>query len=325
MAVPAREIHDARGGRFAPAVPEPGDDSGERGRHFGLPQRIHLRALESADRDARPVDLAVEVVRHRASLRPPGRDRHLALEAIPRARLESQVGTRVEARVSARRRLDQAHRPARGVVARGHEHPFAFEQRAPDAVVLTVEGEGEGPGLVELHRKRAPLSDDRLPAAGPGRPDPGLQGEAPERGHRRHPRVRAHVDGLPPGRPASVHRRIDDGLDQTRAIAVLVGAHEAHDVATVRFHVCLDAHLEVEGLSRRHAKAIGVARYDLARHHGAGARARVRARSAASSAGGRLRVRPRRGRRTHNPRSPSAGCRARRRAESRSTHVPVES
>ena len=179
----------------------------------------------------------------------------------------------VDVRVVVERLLHQRDLLGLGVVGRGDEVPLVRDQRPVgcrhldvafavaeaerERAVLLGDDEGSA-GLVAV----APVGDQRLGAAiGCRRPDEGLEGEALkglDRGVGRHLHEGAVVADLLAPLVGAAGAGPDHLFLDARAVGVLVAADQADDVALVGGG--FGAHHEVDGLTRRHADAVGIAR-----------------------------------------------------------------
>ena len=241
--------------------------------------KLHLRRAQHAVGDARAVDApvveaaadgpplvdALEVAAHG--------ERGVVLAGPAQRGLLLHDAAVLDVGVFVQRLLHQRHLLRLRVVGSGDEVPLVRDQRAVggghlDVALAVAEAEREravllgdderSTGLVAV----APAGDQRLCAAiRRRRPDEGLEGEAlqaVDRGMRRDFHEGAVVADLAAALVGAVRARADDLLLDAGAVGVLVAADEADDVALVGGR--LATHHEVDGLTRRHADAVGIAR-----------------------------------------------------------------
>ena len=260
-------------------IPGADDGAGERAvDRAGLGQ-LHLRRLQHAVRDARAVDApVVEAAADRAPLvDAPEVGAHGERGVVPAGSAQGglllQRAAVVHRGVLVERLLYQGDLPGSGVVGRGDEVPLVREHRPLggdhlDPALAVAEAERERAVLLGDDERRprlvavAPVGDQRLGAAiGRRRPDEGLEGEALQALDFRVGRdfqegaviadLAAPLVGAAGGGP-------DHLLLEARPVGVLVAADDLDDVALVGGGFA--THHEVDGLSRRHADAVGIAR-----------------------------------------------------------------
>ena len=270
--------HRRRGDPFG-KVPGADDGGGERAVHRAGLGEFHLRRRQHAIGDARAVDAAVvEAAADGASLvDAPEVGAHGERGVMLARRLQGGLlldGAAVaDLGVLVERLLYQRDLLRGGVVAGGDEVPLVREQRPLGGDHLDL-----APAVAEAERERAvllgddhgraglvavaPVGDQRLGAAiGRRRPDERLEGEALQGLDRRmggNFQEGAVVADLPAPLVGAVGAGPDHLFLEARPVWVLVAADEADDVASVGGRFA--AHHEVDGLSRRHADAVGITR-----------------------------------------------------------------
>ena len=260
-------------------VPGADDGGGERAVRRADLGKLHLRRGQHAIGDARAVDApVVEAAADGAPLVDTPEvgahgQRRVVLARTAQLGLLLQDAGVVHLGVVVERLLHQSDLLGLGVVGRGDEVPLVRDQRTVggghlDVALAVAEAErkravllGDDEGRARLVAV-APVGDQRLGAAiGRRRPDEGLEGKALQpldRGMSRHFHEGAVVADLPAPLVGAARAGPDHLLLDAGAVGVLVAADEADDVALVGGG--FGTHHEVDGLSRRHADAVGITR-----------------------------------------------------------------
>ena len=241
--------------------------------------KLHLRRAQHAVGDARAVDApVVEAAADGApliyALEVAAHGEWCVVLARPaQRRLFLQGPAVVHIGVFVERLLHQRHLLRLGVVGCGDEVPLVRDQRPVggdhlDLALTVTEAERERAVLLGDDERStclvavAPVGDQRLGAAiGRRRPDERLEGEALkplDGGMSRNFHEGAVVADLAAPLVGAAGAGPDDLLLDAGAVGVLVAADEADDVAFVGGSFA--THHEVDGLSRRHADAVGIAR-----------------------------------------------------------------
>ena len=249
-----RDVRHRLRGDIAGEVPRRRHCALQCARHRSLLERLDLDATQDPVRQARAVELAIEVsAAHNApldgSLVVGGHDqRRVVLGDRLERRLLLDGRGGVDRGVLHERLLIEADLPARRIVARRDHVPLARDECLPtaDGLRLTrpiAQQQGRRPQLVDDQGEAAlgalrPLADQRLPPLlGRGRPDHRLKREVRQRskdGAVRHEHVGSRVDLLLSPPVLVAPHPSDHLLLESGTVRVEIPVNDPHEVGPVR-------------------------------------------------------------------------------------------